>query len=125
MLHGPLSKPDVRSLHALVFACLRMTSRWLCVGFAFALCGPCACWCQVLEMAVTKSGERKDIPWLTLPGYPLFLELYAPLLQFSLFHSCLKAAKLNDPKKAPKEIGDEAVKEVRVLKGPLKHSCSI
>ena len=53
--------------------------------------------------------ERKRIPWLALPGYPLFLELYTPLLQFALLDSTAKAAG-QGPKQAP-----ATVVSVRVL----------
>lgn len=47
---------------------------------------------QVLEMAVCPDGEKKRIPWLALPGYPLFLELYTPLLHLALLDSVSAAA---------------------------------
>lgn len=52
---------------------------------------------QVLECATVKAdasgvSERKSIPWLALPGYPLFLELYTPLLQLALLDSTSKAS---------------------------------
>jgi len=53
---------------------------------------------QVLEMAVCPNGEKKQIPWLALPGYQLFLELYTPLLQIGLLDSVSAAAAANTKK---------------------------
>lgn len=55
---------------------------------------------QVLEVAKEANGqgaigEKKDIPWLSLPGYSLFVELYAPLLGFSMTEAVNKAAGLH------------------------------
>ncbi len=34
-----------------------------------------------LSGSAAPTSEKKAIPWLALPGYSLFVELYAPLLQ--------------------------------------------
>jgi len=58
---------------------------------------------QVLEVATDTNGqggigEKKEIPWLSLPGYSLFVELYAPLLGHSLVEATDKAAGLSKKK---------------------------
>eukprot|EP00615_Pteridomonas_danica_P000065 CAMPEP_0114334254 /NCGR_PEP_ID=MMETSP0101-20121206/4255_1 /TAXON_ID=38822 ORGANISM="Pteridomonas danica, Strain PT" /NCGR_SAMPLE_ID=MMETSP0101 /ASSEMBLY_ACC=CAM_ASM_000211 /LENGTH=1079 /DNA_ID=CAMNT_0001465457 /DNA_START=321 /DNA_END=3560 /DNA_ORIENTATION=+ len=52
---------------------------------------------QVLEIATDSTinanlGEKKQIPWLSLPGYSLFAELYSPLLGFAVVEATDKAA---------------------------------
>jgi len=68
---------------------------------------------QVLEMAVCPNGEKKQIPWLALPGYQLFLELYTPLLQIGLLDSVSAAATANT--KTKKSGGSTTVTATSVV----------